>query len=151
MCTLTHVFSAPSAWPVFPPGRSAGGRGAPKKGSPRTRAKRDFNRFVMRERSKWERETVSNTPERGFSSSAAPGWRGSSGAADGTYAVATLLVAWAGLRSTPPRCEKGGRAWFWQNDGLDNGEDRDVVFSVTNRWVEMPCYFGVVLLFVLVA
>lgn len=121
----------------FPGGSGVGGRGATKKSSPRTRAKRDFNRFVMRERSKWERETVSNTPERGFSSSTAPGWRDASVGEDGTYAVATLMVAWAGLRSTPPRSEKRGRAWFWQNDNRDgdDGDDRDVTFSVTNRWV----------------
>ena len=103
--------------------------------TPRSRAKRDFNRAAMRERSKWERETVSNTPDKGFSSSTVPGWRrGSNGAADGTYAVATLLVAWSGLRSTPPQPDRRKNSpWFWRDGGNNRDKDRDSGFSVFNR------------------
>lgn len=91
----------------------------------------------MRERSKWERETVSNTPDRGFSSSTAPSWRGGSNARKGgTYAVATLMVAWAGLRSTPPQAEPRKGAWFWQDGGNRDDGDRDVGYSVVNRCEE---------------
>lgn len=90
----------------------------------------------MRERSKWERETVSNTPDRGFSSSTAPSWGGSNAQEGGTYAVATLMVAWAGLRSTPPQAEPRKGAWFWQDGGNRNDDDRDVGYSVVNRCEE---------------
>lgn len=87
----------------------------------------------MRERSKWEREAVSNTPDRGFSSSTAPSWGGSNTEKRGTYAVATLLVAWSGLRSTPPQAETRKGAWFWQDRGI-RSDDQDMRFSVINRW-----------------
>ncbi|CAM9125312.1 unnamed protein product [Ectocarpus fasciculatus] len=102
-----------------------------KKTSPTSRAKRDFNRAAMRERSKWERETVSNTPDRGFSSSTAPSWGGFSAQKSGTYAVATLIVAWSGLNSTPPRAEPRRGGWFTR-DSRDRDEDRGVEFSVVN-------------------
>jgi len=110
-----------------------------RKSTPVSRAKRDFNRAAMRERSKWERETVSNTPDRGFSSSTAPSWGGSNARAGGTYAVATLIVAWAGLRSTPPEAERRKGAWFWK-DGGARDDDRDVGFSVINRWEAIGSY-----------
>ncbi|CBJ29475.1 conserved unknown protein [Ectocarpus siliculosus] len=103
-----------------------------KKSSPVSRAKRDFNRAAMRERSKWERETVSNTPDRGFSSSTAPSWGGFSAQKSGTYAVATLIVAWSGLNSTPPRAEPRRGGWFTR-DSRDRDDDRGVEFSVVNR------------------
>ncbi|CAN0335172.1 unnamed protein product, partial [Hapterophycus canaliculatus] len=104
-----------------------------KKSTPASRAKRDFNRAVMRERSKWERETVSNTPDRGFSSSTAPSWGRTDGSRRrGTYAVATLMVAWAELNSTPPRTEARKGSWFSQDVG-NRGEDRNRGFSVVNR------------------
>lgn len=85
----------------------------------------------MRERSKWERETVSNTPDRGFSSSTAPSWGGSRGSQRrGTYAVATLMVAWSELNGTPPQAEPRKSSWFSQ----DSGDKRDGGFSVVNRW-----------------
>lgn len=117
-----------------PPSPSGRGRSKRDKATtPRSRAKRDFNRAAMRERSKWERETVSNTPDQGFRSSTAPGWRrGSDRAADGTYAVATLLVAWSGLRSVPPQPDRRKNPWFWQ-DGNKLDEDRDSGFSVFSR------------------
>lgn len=102
-----------------------------KEGNPVSRAKRDFNRAVTRERSKWERETVSNTPDRGFSSSTAPGWKRSRGTAEGTYAVATLMVAWSSLRSTPPQPEKRKGGMFWQSGG--NDDDDDAGFAVVDR------------------
>ncbi|CAM9256842.1 unnamed protein product [Ectocarpus sp. 12 AP-2014] len=101
------------------------------KSSPVSRAKRDFNRAAMRERSKWERETVSNTPDRGFSSSTAPSWGGFSSQKSGTYAVATLIVAWSGLNSTPPRAEPRRGGWFTR-DSRDRDDDRGVEFSVVN-------------------
>lgn len=87
----------------------------------------------MRERSKWERETVSNTPDRGFSSSTAPSWGSSNARQGGTYLVATLMVAWAGLRSTPPQTEPRKGAWFWQDGGGRDNDDKDVEYSVVNR------------------
>lgn len=86
----------------------------------------------MRERSKWERETVSNTPDRGFSSSTAPSWGGFSAPKSGTYAVATLIVAWSGLTSNPPRAEPRRGGWFTR-DSRDRDDDRGVEFSVVNR------------------
>lgn len=90
----------------------------------------------MRERAKWERETVSNTPERGFSSSRAPGWRGSTDAPAGTYAVVTLMIAWARLGSTPPQAatRRGGGSWWWQDGNRDRDGDNGG-FSVENRCV----------------
>ncbi|CAM9724379.1 unnamed protein product [Scytosiphon promiscuus] len=115
----------------YPPdGRSSNRE---KKSTPASRAKRDFNRAVMRERSKWERETVSNTPDRGFSSSTAPSWGGSGGSQRrGTYAVATLMVAWAELNSTPPKAEPRKSSWFSQDSG-NRGDSRDGGFSIVNR------------------
>eukprot|EP00752_Nemacystus_decipiens_P007717 g6900.t1 len=104
-----------------------------RRSTPASRAKRDFNRAAMRERSKWERETVSNTPDRGFSSSTAPSWGGSNARKSGTYAVATLMVAWAGLRSTPPQSEPRKGAWFRQDGRNRNDDDRDEGYSVVNR------------------
>lgn len=121
-----------------PPGRSNNS----EKSTPASRAKRDFNRAAMRERSKWERETVSNTPDRGFSSSTAPSWGGSNARKGGTYAVATLMVAWAGLRSTPPQAEQRKGAWFWQDGGSRNDDDRDVGYSVVNRCEEHLLFHG---------
>ena len=121
-----------------PSGRSSRSKQRDKATTPRSRAKRDFNRAAMRERSKWERETVSNTPDQGFRSSTVPGWgRGSNGAADdGTYAVATLLVAWSGLRNAPPQSDRRKKKpWFWQEGGGNRDEDRDSGFSVFSRWV----------------
>lgn len=118
---------------VTPPGRP---NNRDRKSTPASRAKRDFNRAAMRERSKWERETVSNTPDRGFSSSTAPSWGGSNARRGGTYAVATLMVAWAGLRSTPPKAEPRKGAWFWQDGANRNDDDRDVGYSVVNRCEE---------------
>eukprot|EP00903_Cladosiphon_okamuranus_P019146 g17613.t1 len=104
-----------------------------RKSTPASRAKREFNRAAMRERSKWERETVSNTPDRGFSSSTAPSWGGSNARKGGTYAVATLMVAWAGLRSTPPEAEPRRGTWFWQDGGNRNDDAPGVEYSVVNR------------------
>lgn len=137
LCKLLTSFAAHRLYRLLP-SLSVRSNNRDSKSTPVSRAKRDFNRAAMRERSKWERETVSNTPERGFSSSTAPSWGGSNARAGGTYAVATLIVAWAGLRSTPPEAERRRGAWFWQ-DGGTRDDDRDVGFSVVNRCGTTRC------------
>ena len=46
------------------------------------------------------------------------------------------MVAWTGLRSTPPQAEPRKGAWFWQDGGNRNDDDLDVGYSVVNRCEE---------------
>lgn len=76
-----------------------------------------------------EYETVSTTPN-GARSDTDVGEGDIAQSASGTYAVITLIVRWAGLRSTPLVQESRSSTWFSKQD---KEQDKDMLFSVENR------------------